>query len=237
MIYFAIIMVIVLIRLLSQYAKNENKHTLKYYKNEYQDIIKNSFSDNKKNLLTLLRALRFYNEDKYRHASILLCSLLSKCKTENERYSVNLFLALVNSDFGNTENAILIYENMVDIGIADSRVFSNMLILYKDKGDYEKAYNAGLRAIEASPGNSNAYNNFAYFLFSDGNYEEAKNYAKKCLSIKNNAIESITLLYIIYTLEENEEEAEVYRKKAIANGRSQKELKEIIESYVGKEEE
>lgn len=29
MIYFAIIMVIVLIRLLSQYAKNENKHTLK----------------------------------------------------------------------------------------------------------------------------------------------------------------------------------------------------------------
>ena len=48
----------------------------------------------------------------------------------------------------------------------------------------------------------------------------------------NKLIETITLLYIIYSIEGREEEAEIYAKKSIANGRSKKELKEILEYYI-----
>lgn len=89
-----------------------------------------------------------------------------------------------------------------------------------------------MRAIHADPKNHNAYHNFAYFLFEDGNYEEAEEYAKKALEINNKLIETITLLYIIYSIEGRDEEAEIYAKKSIANGRSKKELKEILEYYI-----
>ena len=74
---------------------------------------------------------------------------------------------------------------------------------------------------------------FAYFLFSDGNYEEAEEYAKKALEIKNNFVESITLLYLIYTIEGRSKEAETFERKAVSNGRSKKELEEILEYYIG----
>ena len=125
---------------------------------------------------------------------------------------------------------------MINNGIADSRIFSNLLNIYKEEGNFEKAYEAGIQAIHVDPKNCNAYNNFAYFLFSDGNYEEAEEYAKDALKIKNNLVEAITLLYIIYTVEGRTDDADVYEKKAIANGRSKKELNELLEYYIGENE-
>lgn len=214
-----------------------NRKTLGYYKKFYSETIKDSFADNKKNLKTLLKAAQYYNEDKFSAALNLLSSLKSECSTNNERYAVNIFSALINTDTGNTEDAIEIYERMIQMGIADSVIFSNLLNLYKEEGNSQKAYETGLRAIHADPKNVMAYNNFAYFLFNDGNYDEAEEYAKKALEIKSNTIEAITLLYIIYTLENKTEEAELYERKSIANGRSKKVLKEIMDYYLGEDED
>lgn len=214
-----------------------NRKTLGYYKKFYSETIKDSFADNKKNLKTLLKAAQYYNEDKFSAALDLLSSLQSECHTNNERYAVNIFSALINTDTGNTEDAIEIYERMIQMGIADSVIFSNLLNLYKEEGNSQKAYETGLRAIHADPKNVMAYNNFAYFLFNDGNYDEAEEYAKKALEIKSNTIEAITLLYIIYTLENKTEEAELYERKSIANGRSKKVLKEIMDYYLGEDED
>ena len=214
-------------------TKNQNKHNLNFYKKVYSHIIKDSFSENKKQLTQLLKAVKFYNDNKFSKALELLSDLERKCNTNSEKYSVYLFEALIHSDSENDDEAIEIYENMINHGIADSRVFSNLLNIYKEKGDFEKAYDAGIQAIHTDPKNCNAYNNFAYFLFSDGNYEEAEEYAKKALEIKNNFVESITLLYLIYTIEGRSKEAETFERKAVSNGRSKKELEEILEYYIG----
>ncbi len=220
---------IAIIRILS---RGKNKSWLTVYKKTYEDTIKDSFDDNKRNLKTLLNALRLIDEEKYQESINLLQSLEEKCQTRNEQYSIKLFIAVNNKYLGNIEKAVEIYEEMINRGLADSRIFSNLLNCYSELGEYDKAYDTGMRAIHADPKNHNAYHNFAFFLFEDGNYEEAEDYAKKALEINNKLIETITLLYIIYSIEGREEEAEIYAKKSIANGRSRKELKEILEYYI-----
>ncbi len=221
-----------LVAIIKIITRNKDTSWLTVYKKTYEDTIKDSFDNNRKNLKTLLKALRLIDEEKYQESINLLQSLEEKCQTRNEQYSIKLFIAVNNKYLGNVEKTVEIYEDMINKGIADSRIFSNLLNCYSELGEYDKAYDTGMRAIHADPKNHNAYHNFAYFLFEDGNYEEAEEYAKKALEINNKLIETITLLYIIYSIEGREEEAEIYAKKSIANGRSKKELKEILEYYI-----
>lgn len=212
--------------------RSSGRKSLAFYKQFYAENIKDSFSDNRKNLKKLLKALRFYNEDKYQKALKLLDELLPECETPNERYSVYLFKALSFEDMNQDEKAVEVYEAMMTAGIAESVVFSNALSCYNRTGQHEKAYEAAHRAIRADSNNYNAYNNLAYLYFADANYEEAVANAKKCLELKSNMLGSITLLYVIYKLEGNDAEAEIYEKQAIANGRSKKELRETLEYYM-----
>ena len=212
--------------------RSSRRKSLSFYKQFYAENIKDSFEDNKANLTKLLKALRFYNEDKYQKALKLLDELLPECETPNERYSVYLFKALSFEDMNQDEKAVEVYEAMMTAGIADSVVFSNALSCYNRTGEHEKAYEAAHRAIRADSNNYNAYNNLAYLYFADANYEEAAANAKKCLELKSNMLGSITLLYLIYKLEGNDAEAEIYEKLAVANGRSKKELRETLEYYM-----
>ena len=212
--------------------RSSRRKSLSFYKQFYAENIKDSFEDNKANLTKLLKALRFYNEDKYQKALKLLDELLPECETPNERYSVYLFKALSFEDMNQDEKAVEVYEAMMTAGIADSVVFSNALSCYNRTGEHEKAYEAAHRAIRADSKNYNAYNNLAYLYFADANYEEAAANAQKCLELKSNMLGSITLLYLIYKLEGNDAEAEIYEKLAVANGRSKKELRETLEYYM-----
>lgn len=221
-----------IIGIIKSVGRDSRRKSLSFYKNFYRENIKDSFSDNKKKLTKLLKALRFYNEDKYVKALEILDDLLPECEKSVERYSVNLFKALAFEDMGADEKAIETYELMMKNGIADSVVFSNLLNLYKNAGEHEKAFDVAKRAVYADPSNYNVYNNLAYLYFADGNYEEAVQNAKKCLELKSNMLSSITLLYIIYKLENNDSEAEIYEKKAVANGRSKKELLETLKYYM-----
>lgn len=212
---------------------SSSSNSLNFYKRSYQEIIKDSFEADKKSYIMLLKALRYYNNDKFNKASALLDNLIPNCRYNNEKYAVNLFRALIFTDQEQNENAIQIYEDLIAQGLADSRIFSNLMNLYTDTGDYEKAQSTALLAIRTNPSNYIAYNNLAYLFFNNGNYEEAIKNALQCLKLKNNFVEALTLLFIIYSLQDNTQEAEIYKRQAIASGRSAKVLQETLEYYRG----
>ena len=227
-------LIVAVIKLLTR-SYSGIKKSLNYYKDFYKDIIKNSFEENKNLQHKFLQAVSFYNNDKFNKSIKYLNSILPECKTINEKYCVKLFLALNYTDCGNSEDAIGIYEDMIDESIADSTVYSNLMLLHKDNGDFNKADEIGKKAILYDPKNYTAYNNLASSSFHNGDYEQAIEYAKKCIEIKNDFLPSIKLLYLIYSLEEDFQQAELYARKAIANGVSKKELEEALEYYKGQE--
>lgn len=219
--------------IVKSFNKNADyEDSLKFYKDSYSDILKDSFESDKKSLNNLLKALRLYNENKYDKSIEILDGLLGKCQSINEKYSVLLFKALNYSDSNRFDEAIEVYENMILFGLGDSRVLSNLMNRYNYNGEFDKACELGHQAISIDPRNCAAYNNLAYLYFNDGNYDEALKYANQCLEIKSNFIQAITLLFIIYSLQGNSEQVEIYRKKAVANGRSNAELQEILEQYL-----
>lgn len=226
---------VAVIRLFTRSSGGTGK-SLSYYKKFYADIIKDSFEDNKKLQRKFLQAVSLYNRDKFDKSISYLNSILPECKRMNEKYCAEIFLALNYTDCGDTENAIKVYENMIDESIADSTVYSNLMLLYKDNGDFEKSDETGKRAIAYDPQNYTAYNNLASSSFHNGDYEQAIEYAKKCIEIKNDFLPSIKLLYLIYSLNEETEQAELYARKAIANGVSKKELQDALEYYMGEKD-
>lgn len=223
------------IGLVKLFNKSGAAPSLNFYKKEYADIIKDSFSDDRKSLQKLLKGIAFYNADKYEKSIKCLSSLLPVCKSSNEKYCVNLFIAWNYTEIGEKQKAIEIYENMIQNGFAGSRAFSSLSNIYMELGDFEKAQEMGKEAIALDPKNIHAYSNVAYSAFKNGNYSEAMEYARESLKIKNDFLSSIKLLYIINKIECNQDEAEVYEKKAVANGLSKKELQEELEYYLGEE--
>ena len=222
--------------LIKLFTRPSSSRSLSYYKNFYAEIIGDAFSDDKKNLRKFLEAVRYYNQDKYEKASVGLNSIKNSCRSRAEKYCVNLFLALNYTDCGDSDSAEKIYEEMINSGIADTRVFSNLSDLYKDSGDFEKSLSVGKRAVDYDRDNYIAHNNLASAYFKNGDFENAAESAKKCLELKNNFLPSIKLLYLIYTLEGNKEQAEIYERKSIANGFSKKDLEEVLKYYLGEED-
>lgn len=214
---------------------NKDSHTssLNFYKKEYADIIKDSFSDDKKSLQKLLKGIALYNLDKYDKSIKYLNALLPVCKSSNEKYCVNLFIAWNYTEIGERQKSIEIYDNMIQNGFAGSRAFSSLSNIYMELGDFGKAQEMGKEAISYDPKNIHAYSNVAYSAFKSGDYSEAMEYAKESLKIKNDFLSSIKLLYIINKINGNQDEAELYEKKAMANGLSKKELQEELEYYLG----
>ena len=213
------------------YKKAEPSSSLNFYKKFYADIIKDSFEDDKKNQKCFLKAIYYYNVNKYEKALKKLLFLLDACSTRNEKYAVNVFLALTYTDDGQQKKAVGIYESMVNAGLADSLVFSNLIDCYRCIGQYEQAYKTGELALHTDPKNHDAYCNLAYVFFEDGNYDKAKEYAEKSLNLKGNFISPIHLLYVISNLENNNEQILLYERKALANGDSKEDLRNILDYY------
>ena len=218
-------------------AQRSGGNSLDFYRESYAEIIRGSFQDDKKLMRRFLKALAHYNDDEFRKSIDLLDSILPSCKTNEERYSVEIFRALNYTDWGKLTEAAGIYESMVESGMADSRIYANLVNAYHDLGDYEKACKLGKAAIEFDPRNYSAYNNLAYSFFRSGDYAAARGYAENCLELKNSFLPAIRLLYIIHSLDGNDAEAELYAKRAVANGMSRKDLKEMIEHYTGADDQ
>lgn len=227
----------------------ENRHTVKFiiiflfaifsgrksqyfYEKNYSNIIKDSFSKNKKLYNKLLKSISLYNESKFTKSIFILKELKSNCKTTNELYCVNLFLALNNTDMENYSESIKIYETMIQQGLSDSRVYSNLSMQYQVVSDFDKAIETCKMAILLNPSNYFAYNNLAYSYFYAADYENAIKNAKQSLSINEKCTQSIKLLVIIYNYFEDTENASKYEKLALENGITKQEIDETLDYYL-----
>lgn len=223
--------VALLVGLFRMYNGNTKKKSLSYYKKNYKEFIRDSFSNDKKSLKKLLKAIKLLNEDKFDKSIQLLESLLPDCKTLNEKYVTKLFLALNHEETGDTDKTCLIYEELIQYGLADSIIYSNVANSYRKNGQTEKAIEACKKALLIDSKNTFAYNSLAGIYFIMGEFDKAIENAKKALEYDPKILPSIKYLIIIYTLLEDEEECENYKKKALANGMTKKELEEMLASY------
>ena len=203
-----------------------------FYEKNYSDIVKDSFSKNKKLYNKLLKSISLYNENKFTKSISILEWLKSKCETTNELYCVNLFLALNYTDMENYSESIKIYETMIQQGLGDSRVYSNLSIKYMDLSDFDKAIETCKMAILLNPSNYFVYNNLAYSYFYVLDYENAIKNAKQSLSINEKCVQAMKLLVIIYNYFNDTENASKYEKLALENGITKKEIDETLDYYL-----
>lgn len=231
-VFFVIALFIALAKIINPSKKQKS---LKFYENFYKETIKDSFCDDKKNRKKLLKTLAFYNVDKFDKAIEILNSLQPLCKTSNEKYAVNFIFALNYEEIGKINKTISHYEELIEWGLADSSVYSNLSILYSNNGNVEKSIDICTKAILFNPENPSAYNNLACAYFRLGDYENTIENAQKAVDLDAKMLPSIKLLAVIYALLGNEEKSEIYKKRAICNGISKKEMEETIELYLGED--
>ena len=121
---------------------------------------------------------------------------------------------------------------MIQQGLCDSRVYSNLSIQYQDLLDFDKAIETCKMSILLNPSNYFAYNNLAYSYFYIEDYENAIKNAKQSLSINEKCVQAMKLLVIIYHYFGDTENASKYEKLALENGVTKRELDETLDYYL-----
>lgn len=117
-------------------------------------------------------------------------------------------------------------------GLADSHVYSNLMLILKDNGEYERAEELCRNVIILNPSNKFALNNLAYLCFDKADYKNTIRYAKDALKIDPSMLQSLKLHAFVYSIQNNHEKTQIYEKRAVSCGANRKELREIIQSYL-----
>ena len=206
------------------------RQSLKFYEIQFKDQIKDAFKDSVLKS-KLLCAIRLYNENNLRKALKYLTELKPECKTKDDTYAVNLFLALTLTDCGLREEAVKVYMELVDLGITTTTVYGNLGSLHSALGNFNDAITYSRLSIQNDEKNPAPYNNLAKLYFDNFDFENAKRYAHQALEINHKFRQSASLLAIIYSLEEDKENAEKYTHVAIASGETPERMKEALEYY------
>lgn len=211
--------------------QSKYRNSLDFYELQYSDILKNAFQAQPIWKKKLLCALRLYNENKYNKALDYLMDLKKRAETQDEHYTINLFVGLCFTDMGLYEHAAKIYEQSIDMGIADSRVFSNLGHVEMKSGEHKKALRHYEVALEYDRRNAFAYNNIAQAHFQMHEFEQAIEFALKALDINPKLGQASTLLAITYTLLGDKDNSEKYFHIAINSGCDPNEIKDAIEFF------
>ncbi len=207
------------------------RKSLEFYATEYADILSGAFEDQPLWRNKLLCAVRLYNEDRCEKALKYLADLKERCHSGQDLYAVLLFGALCFTDLNADEQAMKLYQELINRELATSRVYSNLGQLQNRAGEYEKALQSYQYALDYDRDNAYAYNNIAQAHFQMHELEQAIPYAEKALEINPKMHQASTLLAIIYDLLDDRSNREKYFHIAISSGRDPKELKEAMAFY------
>ena len=158
---------------------NKGRHLLSYYESRYQEALKGAFSNSPIHRKKLLQAIRLYNECNFKKAIRILLKLKLVCRTTEDLYAVGLFTALTFTEMGCRDEAIFIYNTLIDMDAATSTVYGNIGLLYSETGNYNDAIAAYRLAIQNDENNPAAYNNLANMYFDTYDLENAKNTPSK----------------------------------------------------------
>ncbi|WP_269616643.1 tetratricopeptide repeat-containing sulfotransferase family protein [Prochlorococcus marinus] len=85
---------------------------------------------------------------------------------------------------GNIQEATKYYQQIINQGCNDHRVFSNYGVILKDLGKYQDAESSTRKAIELNPNFANAHSNLGIILSDVGKLEEAELSYRKAILIK-----------------------------------------------------
>ena len=216
--------------LLCIFAKTK-RHNLSYYEARYQEVLQGAFSNSPTHKNKLLRSIRLYNENNFKGAIRILLRLKLVCKTKEDLYAVGLFTALTFTDMGYKNDAIFVYNALIEMNAATSTVYGNIGLLYSEMGNYDDAIASLRLAVQNDEKNPAAYNNLANMYFDTYDLENAKKYALEALKINHKFRQSASLLAIIYSIENDEENTKKYFHIAKASGEDPVMLQKAINHY------
>ena len=213
------------------FVSPRSRKRLGFYETQYAEQIQNAFCSSFRDRKKLLCAIRLYNEKNYAKAAKYLISLKPRCRKRDDYAAVGVFLALVLTDMGLYKEAIYTYEQLIDMNLATSTIYSNLGHLHSHLGNYKDAASYFTLAIQNNPQNAYAYNNLAHLYFDTYDLKNAVKYAEESLALDHKCYAAASLLAIIYSVEEDTERAEKYFHMAIAGGQNPDKLKERIVYY------
>lgn len=213
------------------------RRTLQFYESAFADAIKQAFAGQVLNRNKLLCAVRLFDEGNYRKSIKYLGQLQKECKAKDDFYAVWLFAALCFTRSQMFPEAVKMYRQMINNGLADSRIFSNLGYAQSEIGEPDKAMASYQEALYLDKNNANTHVNIAHIHFDRHELAEALPWAEKALELDPKMRQAATLLAIIYSITGPKEQAEKYRHIAICNGQSSDGLKAAIERYRAETEE
>lgn len=195
-----------------------HNRTLKFYEDQYKDVVKESFSNQPKMRKKLLNVLRDFNEKKYEKCIKNLNVLKRSCENTPDYYAVNLFIGLSYTRMKQYLLAEEQYFSMINRGLADNRVFSNLGNLQINLGKFDDAIQNFNYALDRNRKDPYAYNNLAHAYFEMYELDTAVEYAKKATEIDPKMDAPLSLLAIIYGLKNDKENYNRYYHLAISAG-------------------
>ena len=216
---------------------NKGRRSLAAYESAYQKHIKNAFANSPLYKKKLLCAIRLYDEGKCDKAIKYLLELKSVSQTRDDIYAVGLITGLALTEAECYNEAIHVYNSLIEMDITSSTVYGNLGNIHLTLGNRRDAISYIRLAIQNDENNPAPYNNLASLYFEISDFENAKIYAEKALQINHKMYQASTLLAIIYTLEGDKANAEKYSHMAIAAGRPAAELNEVIAHYVAEKQQ
>jgi Flp pilus assembly protein TadD len=163
--------------------------------------------------------------------------LKSVSQTQDDIYAVGLITGLTLTEAECYNEAIHVYNSLIEMDITSSTVYGNLGNIHLTLGNHQDAISYIRLAIQNDENNPAPYNNLASLYFETSDFENAKIYAKKALELNHKMYQASTLLAIIYTLEGDKANAEKYSHMAIASGRPAAELNKVIAHYVAEEQQ
>ena len=220
-------LILSLVRMLSRAGGGSS---LRGYESAYREHIGGAFAapDRKKQKNALLRAIADYNQNKYSSAISRLEALYKECTSGEEKGVVQFFIALTYSDQDMTDEAIAAYERSVGIYPRHSTAWSNLGLLYRQKGDSEKSIECIETALDYDRENAFAWNNLAQAYLSAGKWDQVLAPALRALELKNNFYQAETALTVAYFALDEHEKSKQYFDRAVLHGANADRLTSVL---------
>ena len=210
---------------------------LEFYERHFKEELGQAFMNKPLMRKKLLCAVRLYNEDNYRKALKYLADLYKKSETARDGLPVMLFIALCYSDAGLPQEAVKVYQQMLEVDHRNERVHSNLGYQLMRLGDFSLALQHFGKAVEYNPQHYYAYVNRANCYFRTDDYENAERDALEALEIKSNGREAASLLAVLAAIRGDSQAEKKYSRIYVNNGGDGDELRESIAHYLAAEKE
>lgn len=206
----------------------KNQKSLSFYEKNYEEYIKNAFSDNKTCKRKLLVAIKLYNQDNMKKAIKEIEALKSKCVNRQDFAAVYFFSALFYSDIHAYEQSIKDYSVVVLKDQFHPTAYNNMGMNYSKIGRIKDALECYNHAIELKSDYAQAYNNIAILYREAGEYDKAIENAELALKYNSKLYQSAALLSIVYKIKGDNEASKKYYNMAVSMGQNAKSLQDAL---------